>query len=217
VDRTVTQESGTWRALRVTMSFQGLPRKSLLTLTVFAAGASFSASPARAADARDIQGYDVRVPNVDQNAGAARARVLSSRDTLRSVLTDYGHYSQIITRFEKAKIVGRVGQQTDVYLEVPILHGATKVWAIVRFDPPKAEGENEVVRGRMVRGNVKRLDAVWRVRKVDETSADLALELLIVPDFHIPAPQSLVLSEVRRAAARAVSGARAEAERRTRR
>jgi hypothetical protein len=199
------------------MSFTGLPRKSLLTLAVFAAGASLSTTPARAADARDIQGYDVRVPNVDQNAGAARARVSSSRDTLRGVLTDYAHYSQIITRFEKARIVGRVGQQTDVYLEVPILHGATKIWAIVRFDPPKAEGETDVLRGRMVRGNVKRLDAVWRVRKVDEKSADLALELLIVPDFHIPAPQSLVLSETRRAAARAVSGARAEAERRARR
>lgn len=199
------------------MSFSGLPRKSLLTLAVFATGASLSTTPARAADARDIQGYDVRVPNVDQNAGAARARVSSSRDTLRGVLTDYAHYSQIITRFEKARIVGRVGQQTDVYLEVPILHGATKIWAIVRFDPPKAEGETDVLRGRMVRGNVKRLDAVWRVRKVDEKSADLALELLIVPDFHIPAPQSLVLSETRRAAARAVSGARAEAERRARR
>jgi hypothetical protein len=199
------------------MSFSGLPRKSLLTLAVFAAGASLSATPARAADARDIQGYDVRVPNVDQNAGAARARVSSSRDTLRGVLTDYAHYSQIITRFEKAKIVGRVGQQTDVYLEVPILHGATKIWAIIRFDPPKAEGEADVLRGRMVRGNVKRLDAVWRVRKVDETSTDLALELLIVPDFHIPAPQSLLLSETRRAAARAVSGARAEAERRAHR
>src|SRR4029079_871824 len=108
------------------------------------------ARPVAAADARDVEAYDVRVPNVDQNAGAARARVSSSRDTLRSVLTDYAHYSQIITRFEKAKIVGRVGQQTDVYLEVPILHGATKIWAIIRFDPPKAEGETEVLRGHMV-------------------------------------------------------------------
>jgi hypothetical protein len=192
-------------------------RRSVLTLAAFAAAAPLASSTAHAADAREIQGYDVRIPNAELAAGAARARVASNRDTLRSVLTDYAHYSQIITRFEKARIVGRVGQQTDVYLEVPILHGASKIWAIVRFDPPKAEGEHEVLRGRMVRGNVKRLDATWRVRKVDETSADLALELLIVPDFHIPAPSSLVLSETRRAAARAVSGARAVAERRTRR
>ena len=184
----------------------------LVAATLLAACIAGAPATSNAADSREIQGYDVRVPNAELNAGAARARVQSNHDTLRGVLVDYPHYSQIITRFEKARVVGRVGQQTDVYLEVPILHGATKIWAIVRFDAPKTEGTDEVIRGRMVRGNVKRLDAAWRVRKVDETSADLVLELLIVPD--LPAPHSLILSEVRRAAARAVSGARAEAERR---
>jgi ribosome-associated toxin RatA of RatAB toxin-antitoxin module len=187
---------------------------SWVAAAVLAAGVASAPATSSAADGREIQGYDVHVPNAALDAGAARARVQSSHATLRGVLVDYPHYSQIITRFEKARVVGRVGQQTDVYLEVPILHGATKIWAIVRFDPPKTEGAEEVIRGRMVRGNVKRLDAAWRVRKVDETSADLALELLIVPD--LPAPHSLILSEVRRAAARAVSGARAEAERRAR-
>jgi len=186
---------------------------SLVAAAVVAACIAGAPATSSAADSREIQGYDVRVPNAALNAGAARARVQSNHDTLRGVLVDYPHYSQIITRFEKARVVGRVGQQTDVYLEVPILHGATKIWAIVRFDAPKTEGADEVIRGRMVRGNVKRLDAAWRVRKIDETSADLALELLIVPD--LPAPHSLILSEVRRAAARAVSGARAEAERRS--
>lgn len=178
------------------------------------AGAALSSSLA-AADGRDIQGYEVRVPDAALHAGGARARVESSPRTVRAVVTDYRHYSQIITRFHKAKVIGRVGHKTDVYLEVPILHGAAKIWAVVRFEPPKAEGAGEVVRGRMVRGNVKRLDAVWRVRKLDETSAELALELLIIPD--VPAPRALIVSEVRRAAARAVSGVRTEAERRERR
>jgi hypothetical protein len=188
--------------------------KSLLA-AAFAVALAATPAASRAADSRDIQGYDVRVPNSELDAGAARARVQSSHETLRSVLLDYPHYSQIITRFEKARVVGKVGQQTDVYLEVPILHGASKVWAVVRFDAPKLVGGDEVIHGRMVKGNVKRLDANWRVRKVDESSADLVLELLIVPD--VPAPRSLILSEVRRAAARAVSGARAEAERRAHR
>lgn len=195
------------------MAFSVVRSKSLVIAALLAAGVVGAPATSGAADGREIQGYDVRVPNAELNAGAARARVQSNNTTLRGVLLDYPHYSQIITRFEKARVVGRVGQQTDVYLEVPILHGASKIWAIVRFDAPKAEGADEVIRGRMVRGNVKRLDAAWRVRKVDETSADLALELLIVPD--LPAPHSLILSEVRRAAARAVSGARAEAERRS--
>jgi hypothetical protein len=195
------------------MAFSLARSKSLVIAALLAASVVGAPATSGAADGREIQGYDVRVPNAELNAGAARARVQSNNTTLRGVLLDYPHYSQIITRFEKARVVGRVGQQTDVYLEVPILHGASKIWAIVRFDAPKAEGADEVIRGRMVRGNVKRLDAAWRVRKVDETSADLTLELLIVPD--LPAPHSLILSEVRRAAARAVSGARAEAERRS--
>jgi hypothetical protein len=194
------------------MAFTAASSKHLLVVAALSACVLGAPASSRAADSREIQGYDVRVPNAELNAGAARARVQSNHDTLRGVLVDYPHYSQIITRFEKARVVGRVGQQTDVYLEVPILHGATKIWAIVRFDAPKTEGSDEVIRGRMVRGNVKRLDAAWRVRKVDDASADLTLELLIVPD--LPAPRSLILSEVRRAAARAVSGARAEAERR---
>lgn len=189
-------------------------RKPALVLGFSAFFLALGPTNVRAADGRDIQRYEVPVPNAELNAGAARARVQSSHETVRGVILDYPHYSQIITRFEKAKVVGRVGKQTDVYLEVPILHGAAKVWAIVRFDPPKTEGGAEVVRGRMVRGNVKRLDASWRVRKVDETSAELTLELLIVPN--VPAPRSLIESELSRAAARAVSGARAEAERRAR-
>ncbi len=189
-------------------------RPKSLVAAAFALALAAAPAASRAADSRDIQGYDVPVPNSELDAGAARARVQSSHDTLRAVLLDYPHYSQIITRFEKARVVGKVGQQTDVYLEVPILHGASKVWAVVRFDAPKLVGSDEVIHGRMVKGNVKRLDANWRVRKVDDTSADLVLELLIVPD--VPAPRALILSEVRRAAARAVSGARAEAERRTR-
>ena len=35
---------------------------------------------------------------------------------------------------------------------------ASKIWAIVRFSPPKTEGDQEIVRGRLVKGNVKRLD-----------------------------------------------------------
>jgi ribosome-associated toxin RatA of RatAB toxin-antitoxin module len=207
----VQQSTGMPRASSQAMSWSSFLPKS--SVAVALAALALAPAPLLAADSREIQGYDVRVPNAALNAGAAKARVQSTNETLRSVLLDYPHYSQIITRFEKARVVGKVGQQTDVYLEVPILHGASKVWAIVRFDPPKTEGADEVIRGRMVRGNVKRLDAAWRVRKVDETSADLVLELLIVPD--LPAPDSLILSEVRRAAARAVSGARAEAERRT--
>jgi hypothetical protein len=170
-------------------------------------------SSASGAESREIRRYDVKVKNSEWSAGAARARVSASKEVVRSVVTDYPHYAAIITRFKSARVVGRVGDKTDVYLQVPILKGAANIWAIVRFEPPTTEGGDEVVRGRMVKGNVKRLDAVWRIRQVEQ-GAELDLELLIVPD--LPAPRSIVLGEVRSAAARALYGARAEAERRGR-
>jgi ribosome-associated toxin RatA of RatAB toxin-antitoxin module len=196
------------------LRFARSPVRNRLFGSWIVAAALALAAPASATPNRDIHRFDVKIKNTDHTAGAARARVLAKKEVLRAVVTDYAHYSSIITRFKQARVVGRVGDKTDVYLEVPILKGAAKVWAVVRFDAPKSEGSDEVVRGKMVKGNVKRLDAVWRIRSVDTSSAELDLELLIVPD--LPAPRSLVLGETKTAAARAVWGAREEAERRSR-
>jgi ribosome-associated toxin RatA of RatAB toxin-antitoxin module len=178
-------------------------------------GVSLAATPSEATPAsRQVERYSVKVPN-SLDAGAARVLAHAPSETVRSVVTDYARYSAIITRFEQARVVGRSGTQTDVYLEVPILNGATKIWAIVRFSPPVTEGNREVIRGRLVKGNVKRLDAVWRIEKVDEKKSVLSLELLIVPN--LPAPKSLISSELRKAAGKAVNGARIEAEQRLKR
>ena len=131
---------------------------------------------------------------------------------VRSVVLDYKNYPSFISRFEKARVVGRSGDKTDVYLQVPILKGAAKVWAIVRFEPVAQVNGGEVIVGHMIKGNVKRLDATWRLRKIDEASTRVALELLIVPDM--PVPGSLVVPEVRFAAAKAVEGSRDESEKR---
>ena len=196
------------------VSGRAMKRRTFVAGALLAALSLGAPDPALAAASRDIRRFDVKVKNSDYDAGAARAHVLAKKDVLRSVVTDYAHYSSIITRFRTARVVGRAGDKTDVYLEVPIMKGAAKVWAVVRFEPPKVEGTDEVIRGRMLKGNVKRLDAVWRIREVDATSAELDLELLIVPG--LPAPRSLVLGETKSAAARAVLGARDEAERRGR-
>jgi ribosome-associated toxin RatA of RatAB toxin-antitoxin module len=127
-------------------------------------------------------------------------------------VTDYGRYEDFITRFKSAKIVGKSGDKTDVYLQVPIMNGAVNIWAVVRFDPPKQVGNDVVIASKMVKGNVKRLDANWRIKPLDDRSSHLVLELTIVPS--IPVPDSLVMPEVRFAAAKAVSGTRDEAERR---
>ncbi|HEY4104381.1 MAG TPA: SRPBCC family protein [Polyangiaceae bacterium] len=177
--------------------------------------ASASAAPSAGPDLdkwRHVERFEVKTPYSSTNAGAARVNVDAPVDTVRAVVQDFKNYSAFIPRFEKSHVVGRSGDKTDVYLQVPILKGAAKVWAIVRFDPPKQVGEEEQVVGHMVKGNVKRLDAVWHMKKIDDTSTKLSLDLLIVPD--LPVPDALVVPEVRFAADKAVGGSRDEAEKR---
>jgi len=161
---------------------------------------------------REVSRFNVKTPYAEMNAGAARVNVDAPVDLVRSVVLDYKNYASFMSRFEKSQIVGRSGDKTDVYLQVPILKGAAKVWAVVRFEPIKQVDGGEVLMGHMVKGNVKRLDATWRLKKLDDSSTQVVLELLIVPDM--PVPDSLVVPEVRFAAAKAVEGSRDEAEKR---
>ena len=176
---------------------------------------SAAAAPAPGPDLqkwREVSRFNVKTPYADMNAGAARVNVDAPEELVRSVVLDYKNYANFMARFEKSQVVGRSGDKTDVYLQVPILKGAAKVWAVVRFEPIKQVDGGEVLVGHMVKGNVKRLDATWRLKKLDDTSTQVALELLIVPD--LPVPDSLVVPEVRFAAAKAVEGSRDEAEKR---
>jgi ribosome-associated toxin RatA of RatAB toxin-antitoxin module len=187
---------------------------TLLGCSLFSS-VSVAAAPAPGPDLEKwhrVDRFEVKTPWSDTNAGAARGNVDAPEELVRSVVLDYKNYANFISRFEKARIVGRSGDKTDVYLQVPILKGAAKVWAIVRFEPVKEVDGGEVVEGHMVKGNVKRLDATWRLKKLDDTSTQVVLELLIVPDM--PVPDSLVVPEVRFAAAKAVEGSRDEAEKR---
>jgi len=171
-----------------------------------------SSLAAGATEATKIERYEVKAPHAGVPAGGARTKVVAPAGVVRAVVTDYKNYTAIITRFDKARVVGRSGDKTDVYLEVPIMKRAAKIWAVVRFDPPKIVDGVELVVGRMLQGNVKRLDATWRIRRVDDRHSQLELELSIVP--HLPLPSALIVSEERYAAARGVDGVRKEAEKR---
>lgn len=189
--------------------------RTLFLSTFLMLGASLAATRTDATPAtRNVERFAVKVANSSVDAGAARVLVQAPAATARSVVTDYAKYSQIITRFKSARVVGHSGDKTDVYLEVPILNGAAKIWAIVRFAPPETRGNQQIVRGRLVKGNVKRLDATWRIETLDEKKTVLSLELLMVPD--LPAPNSMISGELKKAAGKAVNAARIAAEERHR-
>lgn len=160
--------------------------------------------------------YEVQMPFSDIKGGAAHTDIRAPIDLVRRVLTDYGRWGEHIKRFDKAHVIGRHGDSTDVYLQVPVMKGAAKVWGVVRFDPPKtsANGE-EVIVGHLLKGNIKRLDARFRLAKIDDQRTGLDIELLIVPDFFIPLPNSMVTDELAYAAEKAAQGIGDSSERLT--
>jgi len=178
----------------------------LLAVLALGSGNALASSPA------GVHRYDVKLPQSSTPAGAARTTVAAPPEVVKSVVMDFAHYSGFIQRFEKSRVVRRKGGQTDVYLEVPILKRTAKIWAVVRFDAPTRVGDQEIIKGRMVDGNVKKLDANWKLRKTADNKTELELELLIVPNLYVP--DTLLLPEVRYAAFKAVAGTQGEAHKR---
>jgi len=154
--------------------------------------------------------YTVDVPNSGIDVGAAKVNIDASPDMVKKAVLDFNDYSSMISKFKRSKIIGKKGAFTDVYLQVPILKGLAKVWAVVRFAPPKQEGKTVVVKGKMVKGNVDELNAEWRILPLSQQKTELHLLMRIVPK--IPAPGGLVTGEVAYAADEAVKGIRAATE-----
>ncbi|HEU4534855.1 MAG TPA: hypothetical protein VFS00_12080, partial [Polyangiaceae bacterium] len=108
-----------------------------------------------------------------------------------------------IPRFQKSRVVAKKGNDTDVYLQVPILHGAATVWSLTRFGLPQRQGPSVLISGRMLEGNVDDFRGQWRLRAVNDTQSVVKMELLVVPKF--PAPAKVITSELQGAAANAAN------------
>lgn len=155
--------------------------------------------------------YSVAVPGYSIRAGGGMTAINAPISTVRRTVTDYPHYADFMPRFEKSRIVGKSGPNTDVYLQVSILHGAANIWAVTRFGAPVPEGAGERIEGRLHgQGNVDQLLAIWHLLPVDENRTIAKLELLIVPK--LPLPGSVVTPELEYASDQAVSATRDRAE-----
>jgi hypothetical protein len=184
---------------------------SLVGLLALASGSALASSPG------EITRFDTKLAGSDRPAGGARTVVTASPELVKSVVLDYEHYAYYFdpdkgrnpSRRWASHVVGRSGDKTDLYLEVPILKGAAKIWAIIRFEAPQKIGDTEVIQGRMLKGNVNQLSAKWKMRRTPDNNTELQLEFLVVPK--LPVPDTLLSNESRSAAAKAVTGMRGEA------
>lgn len=183
---------------------------TLVVMSTIAA-ADTKADVARLRSSRGVERYNVAASGASIRAGGAQAFVDAPVSVVRQIVTDYPKYQDFMPRFERSRVVGRTKEYTDVYLQVPILHGAATVWAVTRFKrlAPEADG-TEVIEGTMQQGNVRDFRATWRLTPVDDQHTLLKIEILIVPK--LPLPGSVVTPELEYASDKAVGAARGRAE-----
>ena len=137
--------------------------------------------------------------------GHAEILLRAGLPRVRRVITDFGHYKDIVPRkFHNARVIAKESGRTDLYMQIPIMRGMITLWDVLRFGPTKLTAEGEVLEGTFVRGNVKDANLVLRMRAVDDGSTILVCDLLILPK--IPAPQSAIDEELRDAAGDALDG-----------
>jgi hypothetical protein len=130
---------------------------------------------------------------------------------IRAVVTDYDRYATTLPRFGRSKVLKRTAGTADVYLQVPILHGAGHLWAVARFVGPIVDSDGERVEGTYLgQGNVSAFHCLWAYSRIDETHTRMHLGLLLLPK--IPLPESVIDSELRGACRDALDGVRAHTE-----
>jgi ribosome-associated toxin RatA of RatAB toxin-antitoxin module len=190
---------------------------AVLVMTVLGAGRAARADATGQSEVERLvrthatERYNVAVQGYSIRAGGGMTLINAPLSTVRRTVTDYGRYADFMPRFQKSRIVGKSGPNTDVYLQVSILHGAANIWAVTRFGPPVPEGAGERIEGRLQgQGNVEQLLAVWHLLPVDENRTIAKLELLIVPK--LPLPGSVVTPELEYASDQAVSATRDRVE-----
>lgn len=183
----------------------------LLVAGTVAAGEDEATTLARLGKAQRYSIATTAPANPIETGGAA-ILIHAPIDTVRPIITGYGRYKQYIPTFEQSRLIGKKDGESEVYFDVPVLNGAAHVWAVVRMAKPKSTPEGEIITGRLVKGNVEDFRTVWRLRKVDDKTTIVKLELLVDPE--IPLPASFVTHHLQEAAAKGVTAIRKEAEQR---
>jgi hypothetical protein len=160
----------------------------------------------------NLQKWNWMPTGQDARWGHAEVLVNASLEAVRAQVTDYGHINEFApSKFKSARIVDKRPGTTDVYVQIPLLHGLVTLWQVVRFAPPQVLAPGfEVVQGGLVKGNVKRMSILLTMRSVDASRTVLACDMSLELEFF--APQSAIDEELRDAAGEAVASVKARAE-----
>jgi len=178
-----------------------------------------TADPPYLPPASDTQAVELHKFGKDKHSNFEKGKVRWGRAEMfvnapvakvKAAVLDYGNYATFIPRFQKAKLLKKDGLAADVYLQIPILKGASTIWALEHFNPPVADGKWEMVTATMLKSNVEDVQAVWRYRAVDDKHSIVSLDFYIATKMNVS--EKLMLQQMEDACGEAVIGVKERAD-----
>jgi len=151
-------------------------------------------------------------PGRTEHFGHAEMIVAAPVAFVRDQATDFTHYKDLSNgRIRQSRLIDKRAGSTDVYLQVPVLHGMVTLWQVLRFSDVKRSADGtETFTGKLVSGNVRAAEMTVTIKPAGNGRSVASCDLLLVPEF--VAPQSAVDAELRDAAASAVRAFASRAE-----
>lgn len=199
--------------MRTTKLFAAFAALALVVLPVVAqADAEAPKAPctdpqvARLLDAKQTLKWNYSPAGRSERYGHAEALVDAPAEKVAKNAVDFAHYKELHRKFASARVIGKEGDTTDVYMRYPVYIGALKVefHEVMRFGQPRLNNGMHVLEGNALRGDMKQGHTIISVKPVDDKHSLLQVDILLVPK--IPAPQSLLDEELRDGAQDFVNG-----------
>ena len=125
---------------------------------------------------------------------------------------EFGKYRELHRKFATARVIGKEGDQTDVYMRYPVTIGPVTIelYEVMRFSPDRATAGTHIIEARGIKGDMKRGHTLITIKPVDAKHSLIEVDILLVPV--LPAPQSYVDEELRDGAQDFVNGLRDKAQ-----
>ena len=167
---------------------------------------------ARLLEAKKTLNWNHTLAGGKDRYGHAEALVDAPADKLAKTAGEFGKYKELHRKFATARVIGKEGDQTDVYMRYPVQIGPVTIelYEVMRFSPDRASGTAHIIEARGIKGDMKRGHTLITIKPVDAKHSLIEVDILLVPV--LPAPQSYVDEELRDGAQDFVNGLRDRAQ-----
>jgi hypothetical protein len=168
---------------------------------------------ARLLEAKKTLNWNHTLGGSNQRYGHAEALVDAPADVVAKKAQAFGEYKTFHRKFAAARVIGKEGDKTDVYMRYPVTIGklTIELSETMRFAPMKSVGNAYVLEGNaLLKGDMKAGHTIITVKPVDAKHSLLLVDVLLVPK--LPAPQSFIDEELRDGALDFVNGLKDKAQ-----